>query len=153
MIQRFYTGIGSRATPPEVLATMETVARRMMRDGWTLRSGGAAGADSAFEKGAGCMKEIWLPWHRFRNHQSILVPTDAALEMAAAVHENWQACTPAAKKLHARNVHQVLGADLKTPSLKLICWTLGGAEIGGTRTAIKIAQIWGIEIQNLGTSQ
>jgi predicted Rossmann fold nucleotide-binding protein DprA/Smf involved in DNA uptake len=46
-----YAGIGSRSTPPETLPLIESIAARLAEKGWVLRSGGADGADSAFEKG------------------------------------------------------------------------------------------------------
>lgn len=66
-----YAGIGSRKTPPAELARMEAVGAILQRQGWTLRSGGADGADSAFERGAdrasredgtAAHKEIYIPW-------------------------------------------------------------------------------------------
>ena len=40
-----YTGIGSRKTPPGILAQMSELAAFLARSGWVLRSGGAPGAD------------------------------------------------------------------------------------------------------------
>ena len=47
-----YAGIGSRRTPPEILRLMERMALILSGAGYTLNSGGAKGADSAFENGA-----------------------------------------------------------------------------------------------------
>jgi len=47
----YYAGIGSRKTPPDILALMEACAYKLARYGWNLRSGGAPGADQAFERG------------------------------------------------------------------------------------------------------
>ena len=60
-----YAGIGARKTPGGVLVLMREVGAILARDGWMLRSGGAEGADSAFEAGAksaGGAREIFLPW-------------------------------------------------------------------------------------------
>ena len=46
------TGIGSRETPPKVLADMDYIAAELASKGWRLRSGGARGADGAFGNGA-----------------------------------------------------------------------------------------------------
>ena len=54
---RSYAGIGSRKTPPHVLAAMTQIAEALAERGYILRSGGAGGADSAFEKGAGSAKK------------------------------------------------------------------------------------------------
>ena len=48
---RYYTGVGSRETPPEVISVMEDAAFRLAGLGFTLRSGKAEGADAAFQRG------------------------------------------------------------------------------------------------------
>ena len=73
-----------------------------------------------------------------------------AFEIAKKYHPSWTSCTHGAKKLHARNVCQILGQDLKTPSDLVICWTPGGQLKGGTATALRIAKDYGIKIENLG---
>lgn len=66
-----YAGVGSRETPHEILALMTDVAKILGQHGWTLRSGGARGADTAFEDGAkGFKREIYLPWRGFNGHLS-----------------------------------------------------------------------------------
>jgi len=47
----YYSGIGSRSTPENILHMMGDVAYRLANKGWILRSGGADGADNAFEQG------------------------------------------------------------------------------------------------------
>lgn len=57
-----YAGIGSRKTPKNVLDFMFEIGKELALLGYVLRSGGAEGADSAFEKGADSvkgMKEIY----------------------------------------------------------------------------------------------
>jgi len=49
---KFYTGIGSRKTPYQVQQQMQRIAQFLAKKGYTLRSGSANGADSAFEEGA-----------------------------------------------------------------------------------------------------
>lgn len=151
-----YTGVGSRETPTEILDFFTRISFWLGRQGWILRSGGAGGADSAFEQGAiraEAAKEIYLPWGRFNGNPSRLFDLDtgnAAAQIAAGVHPAWGRLTQGAKKLHARNVFQVLGADLMTPSKFLICWTSGGLDTGGTRTAIVLAKQHGIPVFNFG---
>lgn len=60
-----YAGIGSRETPPEILKLMTRLAGAMEQQGWLLRSGGARGADAAFEAG------VTNPAHR-----AIFLPDD-----------------------------------------------------------------------------
>ena len=145
----YYTGIGSRETPINVLAHMTEIANKLQLRGYTLRSGGAEGADTAFENGS-TLKEIYLPWYKFNDNKSHLFsPTQEAFEMAGKIHPDWDKLSWGAQKLHARNVHQVLGKDLKTPSEFLVCWTKNGKESGGTATAIKLAKLHNILVFNL----
>ena len=68
----FYTGIGSRKTPKTILKLFTEVAIYLSKQGYILRSGGAKGADQAFERGA-AKKEIYLPWRNFENNKSNLI--------------------------------------------------------------------------------
>lgn len=47
-----YAGIGSRQTPDDILELMHRIGSTLAINGFTLRSGGAVGADTAFEQGA-----------------------------------------------------------------------------------------------------
>jgi len=160
----FYTGIGSRAAPQWVLESFSSLARQLELDGWILRSGGADGADSAFESGIELnAKEIYLPWPGF-NGRAGLIPDrfawSEAERIASNVHPAWAYLKPAVRKLHARNVFQVLGADLATPSAFVLCWTPDGAEsekqcsqkTGGTGTAIALASRHGIPVLNFANA-
>ena len=148
---KYYTGIGSRDTPEHVLEEMTQLAREFGKRGWTLRSGGASGADTAFEEGAGA-KEIYLPWAGFNGNDSKLYQPAGkeSFEIAARFHPAWERCSDTVRKLHARNVHQVLGQDLKTLSEVVVCWTHGGNLVGGTAQALRIAKHYDIPIFNLG---
>ena len=125
-----YAGIGSRQTPKHILKDMTRIAGHLEFCGFTLRSGGAAGADSAFEAGVNdpAHKEIFLPWPRFNDNPSPYTGAKPeAWRMAADYHPNWDACSNAAKKFHARNTHQR----------------------GGTGQALRIAQDFGAPIFNM----
>ena len=150
-----YTGIGSRETPESVLVMMTTAAQALDEAGWTLRSGGAPGADSAFEKGVTSKrKEIYLPWPNFNGNNSPLSsPSPDAIKMASELHPNWLACSQGARKLHGRNCHQILGENLATPSDLVICWTKYGQLVGGTAMALRLAMRHNVRIINLGTDE
>lgn len=151
MTYRAYTGVGSRSTPAFYLECFEEIAQELNGLGYTLRSGGADGADSAFEEGAGDEKEIFLPWRGFNGSDSILYdPIDEAYELASTIHPRWMTLKPGAKSLHARNCQQVLGRLLDDPSEFLLCWTQGGIPTGGTATAIKLAYRHKIPVLNFG---
>ena len=149
---KYYTGVGARATPIDVCKRMTKLATQLEEQGWILRSGHADGSDMAFEDGVEdpLNKEIYIPWKGFNGSDSKLYPaSDEAFRIAWKIHKHWNDLTPGARKLHARNIHQVLGKDLKTPSKFLICWTLGGKDVGGTRTAIILARQNNIPVYNL----
>lgn len=147
----FYSGIGARITPPAILKRMTEMAKEYALAGYTLRSGAAGGADSAFEAGAGLSKNIYVPWRNFNNHSSPRTPSAAAFDMAAKFHPVWARLNWPAQALLARNCHVILGDDLETPSEFVACWTQDGKVAGGTGHALKIAQAHGISILNLGT--
>ncbi len=63
-MEKSYAGIGSRETPAEILMYMTRIASFLESKGYTLFSGGASGADTAFEIGVSNSgnKKIFLPW-------------------------------------------------------------------------------------------
>lgn len=157
-----YAGVGSRKTPTEVLRLMERIGKRLAELGWTLRTGGAEGADQAFERGAragGGGVEVFLPWPGFSGYSDgrLKRPSAEAVRVAATLHPAWERLSPAARQLIARNGHQVLGASMDDPVALVICWTPDGAEseaecgleTGGTGQAIRLASRWGVPVVNL----
>jgi len=161
---KVYTGIGSRETPRDILYIMQDFALELAGRAWTLRSGCAPGADSAFEEGAFSAyfansrrpkPELYLPWPRFEGRRKAVVsleqPQPEAYSIAEQFHPAWTKCSPAARSLHARNVHQILGADVTRPVLSrfVICWTFRGEGGGGTGQALRIAHHYNIPIFDL----
>jgi len=150
----YYTGIGSRQTPDADLSQMTIIASNLEPTGFILRSGGAKGADTAFENGVTeeDHKEIYLPWKGFNNSKSSRYTiTKEALELAAHYHPAWSRCSTAAHSFHARNCYQVLGQDLNTPTQFVLCWTPDGKIAGGTGQAMRIAIDRGIPVINMAT--
>ena len=154
----YYSGVGSRETPPNICKMMTKIANAL-QESYTLRSGHAPGADTAFETGItnGNM-EIYIPWKGFGKSKSTLYEQpDKAFEIAEEYHPNWKGLKQSVKHLMARNVLQVLGKDLQTPSHFLICWTPDGCEshrtrtrkTGGTGQAISIAEAYGVPVVNM----
>ena len=124
-----YAGIGARATPAATLADMTVIAEWLARTGWSLSTGGADGADSAFAAGAPAgQRTIWLPWRGYNGHRGpdCRVLSAGALktcmEIAAPLHPAWQRCSPAVRKLHARNA-AVLGLTLDRPVDACVAWS------------------------------
>ena len=158
-MNKYYTGIGSRQTPEDIQILMTKIAKKLCSLGYVLRSGGAEGADVAFEKGAGSKKEIYLPWKNFNNNKSTLY--DVSEEIIKESLEFHPTCSEylseAVKLIMGRNLQQVLGQDAKTPSSFVICWThfkLNDVQLkhaGGTGQALRIASRYNIPIFNLNT--
>lgn len=150
---QYYAGIGSRETPAPVRAHFSMLALELGDAGWTLRSGGAEGADTAFEQGLSSYhpREIYLPWRRFAGNASpLFTPSPEAFALAEQFHPAWARCSEAARKLHARNMHQVLGQDLATPVEFVVCWTKEGSGSGGTGQAIRLARAREIPVFDFG---
>lgn len=173
---KYYAGIGSRQTPDEIQDIMQRLAYKLASQGWTLRSGGADGADMAFYRGLASytktvgventhhLGEIFLPWEGFNdinsNHASkhYYVASQEpdyykkALGIAEETHPAWEKLSRGARALHTRNVYQCLGFGLDKPVKFVICYaetTKNGSVKGGTRTAVEIAKKNGATIYNL----
>ena len=151
-----YTGIGARNTPEEVLAAFEYLGEELAKRNVILRSGGANGADSAFEKGCdkeNGPKEIYLPWKNFNEKKDGIYQyefCEKAFSLAKQYHPNFDLLSKGGKALMARNSYQVLGLDLQTPTDFIICYTEGGKGNGGTGQALRIAKEYGIKICDFG---
>jgi hypothetical protein len=151
-IHAVYAGIGSRTTPHDVLYLMTSIATKLDVWGWTVRSGGADGADTAFEGAS--RKEIYLPWSGFNGKRGS-TPSAEAYTIAETHHPRWHALERSVRSLHARNAHQILGADCATPAAFVITWTPDGStgittvKTGGTGQAIRIARAYDVSIFNL----
>ena len=133
-----YAGIGARKTPDNFQTQMTDIASKLEFEGYILRSGGAEGADKAFEKGT-TRSEI------FYKEDAI----DQTRAIAKEIH-------PAPDKLHgygldlqARNTNQLFGKNLDTPVDFILAWTPGGAQVGGTAQAMRMAALKGIPIINM----
>ena len=142
---------------------MMRLAKALEND-YILRSGGADGADDAFFRGVTpelqqTRMQIFLPGDRFKRHKAGLqgcidatrLPAwSRALETVDKYHPVPYRLSAFARKLMARNTMQVLGANLDDPVKFVACWTPGGALVGGTGQALRIADDHGIPTRNLG---
>lgn len=150
------TIIGSRVTPKDILMDMEIVSKYLCRLGVVVRSGKAGGADAAAIYGCmeaneeGTLKatpEMYVPWKGFgdrsmTNLWDIELGSDPQAEsIAKSIHPAWDKCSQGVKKLHTRNVGQILGKDLNTPSDLVLYWCKesNGKPTGGTATAVNLA--------------
>jgi hypothetical protein len=166
---KIYTGIGSREVPENVFNAMSQEAYYLAGRGYTLRSGGAKGSDAAFQWGHEyyfsdedipvANQEIYIPWVNFKMEHflktdSNIIPkylNTKCMETAKDIHPAWDRCSEGAKKLHARNVCQILGNDLNTPSDFVIFYAkeVNGIVQGGTATAVNLARKYDIPTVNM----
>lgn len=155
-----YAGIGSRETPDQTLRLMTRIATRLEQRGWLLHSGGADGADQAFELGISDLSNarIFLPWPKFRFEERRRVglrngefeePSQYAYEIAQEFHPAWNRLKQGGRLCMARNGYQVLGQSLNNPVNCVVCWTRDGKASGGTGQALRIAAAHHIPIFNL----
>jgi hypothetical protein len=152
---KFYSGIGSRDIEPSVFGEIYELSKIFSKNGFILRTGGSIGSDEAFLSGSS-NTELYLPWNGFNSKISEFCdPSVEAFKIAKRFHPNWKSLSYASQKLHARNVHIVLGQDCKSPSLLVIAWTRDGIRenptklTGGTGQGIRIANHYGVPVVNL----
>lgn len=136
-----YAGIGSRRTPIYISDIMTASARKLEQNGYVLRSGGAGGADKAFEAGIQYdeNKEIYRSKHA----------TNESMIIASDYHGYWDNCDDYTRKLHGRNVFIILGPEFDKPVDFVICYTPDGKDSGGTGLGIRIALDYKIPVFNL----
>ena len=145
-----YAGVGSRQTPQHMLHYFTRLAVTLEFAGYVLRSGGAPGADTAFECGAN-KKQVFLPWRGFNDNTSPLhSPPTVAFDIASQFHPAWGSLSPTVRKFMARNAQQVLGPNCDDPSKFVVCWTIGANGKGGTGQAIRIALEYDIPVFDFG---
>jgi hypothetical protein len=159
---KYYTGIGTRDLSDTFAELIFGYANQLAQLKYTLRSGGAGGCDSAFELACdeiGGQKEIFIPWRKFSDNDDHIslddldkTLVDTAQTIAEQFHPSWQYLKFGARKLHTRNVFQVLGQDLQTPSEFVVCYTNDGTASGGTGQAMRIADAYNIPIYNIHNS-
>lgn len=149
MTTMIYAGIGSRETPPSTMLLIGALAQRLASLGYKLRTGGAKGADKAFE--------LATPHDQLALYREHHGQDKKAQDMAQKFHPAWDRCNEQARRLHARNCMIVLGAALNNPVDFVLCWTPDGAETashtghrtGGTGQAIRVAHFYNIPVFNL----
>lgn len=148
-----YAGIGARKTPPDVLDTMRAMGARLATMGFHLRSGGADGADTAFERGAssaGGDAEIFLVRPDARKPHGIVTISDCFARVTRTAHPRPSALSGHAHRLMDRNGSQIFGRSFNRPCDLVICWTPGGRGEGGTGQSIRLARHVGIPVLDLG---
>lgn len=166
MTQKYFTLVGSRQTSQDSQIILRELSKQLLKLGYIGRSGAAKGADECLEVASFVTGipnvEIYLPWGGFQErvaddihyiNAQTLSNYEQARILAAQIHGGFRYCSFGAKSLHTRNVYQVLGRDLSTPSDLVVCCappdTSGKGVIGGTRTAVKLAKNLNIPTLNV----
>jgi len=175
MTQKFITAVGAREAPRVILTLMHLLAFHYYRKGYRYRTGNAAGSDYAHQLGAydyarttaGYLKlnptviDVYLPKAKFNLHHDLSLARtvniedhplkQACYDLVKQVHPAYSKLDGFGRNAHARNALQVLGDNLDLPSMGVLCWAPidGDSVLGGTRTAVEIARLYGIKIANL----
>jgi hypothetical protein len=157
MMGRIYAGIGSRNITSKVSIKLFSIGKVLANKGYTLRSGGANGADFIFESACDSVsgkKEIFLPWKGFNNNTSTLILSEPApqevIDITKSIYNNYAMSTYPVKRLHMRNVYQILGLDLVTPVEFVVCWTdRANTDTGGTMFGVTLAKSRNIPVYNI----
>lgn len=167
---KIVTGIGSRKTNRAIDYVIRQLSLYLAGLGFTVRSGGAEGSDDSFETDNS--REIYLPWDgfngKYKSKGDYILPDDLyvgnitvsnkATKLAKKYFKGYEYVSSGVKALQRRNMHQVLGRDLNTPTGSIFCYTADGCDsmftrtskTGGTGTAISLADDLNIPIINLG---
>lgn len=163
----YYTGIGSRSTPGNILWVMQLLGTSLAWQGFGLRSGGAVGADTCFEAGAQIGNGYYEIFYQ-RHYECKAAPegkrpvlycdyapliASQARNIAKRLHPRWEFLNEGVRELMTRNVFQVLGVDLKNPSQMVLCWTPNAKNVGGTSLALNLAREHNITIYNLAKQE
>lgn len=146
----FYAGIGSRETPSQILEAMEWLGAFYAHCGYTLRSGGARGADSAFERGC---RRLNGPKEIFLAEDESLIKQDWVQALVDQYHPTPHRLSAYARKLVARNGLQIFGARGDQPVRFVLCYTPNAQGSGGTGQAIRISRAYDIPVYDLGDEE
>ena len=154
-----YSGVGSRTIPSRCMDDIHklSVVLESKFDA-KLRTGGAIGADLAFMKYTS-NHEIFLPYEGYNgtrsNGDSILTvdecqDIDEAWRIAASFHKLGNKIKNKHKyKPLMRNVYNVLGRDLKSPSDVVLYWNCLSNPTSGTQHTVDIAKAFNINTFNI----
>ena len=128
---------------------MAWIAGELEKFGYTLNSGGAKGADAAFEYG------VKQPAHKNIFHPEDATETTRAI--ARELHPAHERLHGHALDLYARNTNQIFGRNLDKTVDFVVCYTKDGCEShetrsresGGTGQAIEMATRKGAKVFNM----
>jgi hypothetical protein len=167
---KYWTAVGSREVPAAIADLQVLIGACMTSKGYILRSGNANGSDYNFQRGAQSVSpphcDIYLPWASYNRElnkagSSYITPTDAQMEFAGGLLEDTGVMpyyksikSEHAKKMHSRNVYQVIGVYDQPREVSRVCIYYApldkdGNVMGGTRTAVGLSKYYEIPTFNL----
>lgn len=155
---KYYTGIGSRNISGEERELIFNIAVKMSEEGYTLRSGGAEGSDTAFEEG--CLSvsgelEVYRPTRSPNMKGYHLVPNDlqfnyAKTRLSIDIIPWFSYMKPYSQRIHSRNFYQVVGFDNVCSHVTIYASDEDEEGVkGGTRTAVMVSRSLKIPTYNL----
>lgn len=177
MEKMYWTGIGSRETPSDVLILQQIFATNLTTDLLAknilpvFRSGKAIGSDQAFQRGNDYAfskmgianpSEIYLSEPTWNMSDNDIVGSDTLFwpqtrNIVKDLHPAWnKIVNKKGELLHRRNILQVVGQDGITPSDFVIYWAdvnAFGQVQGGTATAANFASNMNIPTFNIHTGK
>lgn len=158
---KYATIIGSREISKIEQKLLKEIARVLHDYGYTLRSGGADGADSIVNSFKNV--EIFIPWNGFNNlyhdnkrifQLNKLPDTELAKSKMLSLHPAPSKLSDGATLLHTRNIYQIIGVNGKDgiPS-DIVFYAADQDEsmnpVGGTRTAVVYAKQLNVPCVNI----
>ena len=161
------TLVGSRVVPNHIESIAFRIGQKLAESGERMRSGGAHGMDHTWELayrsvGKKRLMNIILPTELFngkfsnKDYYTFIGDYDDTLLKKAdsiiqEVHEYYDDLNGFSYWAHIRNVFQVLGEDLESPSTETFLYApINGCSVkGGTRSAFEISKLYGIPTHNL----
>lgn len=163
---KYITFVGSRKAPEPAIEKGKELVEECVKRGYIVRSGNAGGFDQVIANTNSSFREVYLPYKTFGptiyNKNNVFIPDlefsnyEDAKKLVLLLHPN-KYLTAIQLKYLVRDVYQVLGRDLNTPSEIVYCWTEDGVDkisnitraTGGTGMAIRVASHYNIPIKNL----
>ena len=156
---------GTDGVPDDVLDKMLSISKVLMKSGFMLRfNGETEGFNTKILDIDIARVETYLPWKTFNKDNISLTPkmvrpNEDAYHTAAYYHKKFKELPNSARAILARDVHVLLGENVKNPIKLLLCYSSDGAEsikeinfkvTGYIGFSIMICDAMGIPVFNLG---
>ena len=159
-----FTGVGHRVIPMAVRSFLFEAGAIMSANGYKGYSGIASGSDTCFQKGCESVGGEFLALRPFSGYGETSVSLNTitvnveelqnyqeARYIASLIHPIWKELSYKVQSLHTRNVYEVIGLDLESPTdIFLMYAKVSSATTveGGTNTAYQLAREFNIKTLN-----